>query len=166
MNNFIKNKPISSLSERIKKTPKNNPQRGYWINERGLSMYIPVSSQTEIITLLKEFDLIGINYIKAMPDFSKCLFATVYLEYMSILRYKNFSECDRLCAEHWSSINYLNCSTWTRSKVRKYRKSHSLSWHERNDRITCDLVPTKINAFFLHLGGISECKYASNYINK
>ena len=129
-------------------------------------MYVPVPTQAEIIDLLKEFGLKGINYIEAMPDFRKCLFATIHLEHMSISRYQNFSNCDRLCAERWNSINYLNDSTWTRSKVRKYRKSNSLSWHERNDRITCDLVPTKINSFFLHLGGISECKYASKYINK
>lgn len=166
MNQFLRNKPISSLLERIKKTPKDNPQRGYWTNERGLSMYVPVPSQTEIIALLKKFNLKGINYIEAMADFRNCSLITVCLEHMSILRYKNFSECDRLCAERWNSINYLNCSTWTKSKVRKYRKSNCLSWHERNDRITCDLVPTKINAFFLHLGGISECKYAYKYINK
>jgi hypothetical protein len=166
MNKFIFKKPISSLEDRIKKTPKDNPKRGHWTNERGLSMYVPVDSQTEIIALLKTFNLKGINYIEAMADFRNCSLNTVYLEHMSILRYINFSECDRLCADHWNTINYLNCSTWTRSKVRKYRKSHSLSWHERNDRTTCDLVPAKINAFFLHLGGIAECKYAYKYINK
>lgn len=38
-------------------------------------MYVPVPTQAEIIDLLKEFGLKGINYIEAMPDFRKCLFA-------------------------------------------------------------------------------------------
>ena len=162
MNNLTKHKPISSLAERIKRTPKANPQRGYWTNERGLSTYIPVPTQTEIIALLNHFNLEGIKYNDGMPAFGPCSIATVQLEHMSIIRYINFSKCDKLCADYFNSINYLNCSSWTRASVKQYRKSHSLSWHERNDRITCDLIPTKINSFFLHLGGIAEYKRTKN----
>ncbi|WP_353962975.1 HNH endonuclease [Eubacterium sp.] len=98
-----------------------------------------------------------------MPDFGPCSIATVQLEHMSIIRYINFSKCDKLCADYFNSINYLNCSLWTSSAVKQYRKAHSLSWHERNDRITCDLVPSKINLFFLHLGGVAECKRANTH---
>lgn len=162
MDNFLKSKPISSLSERIKKTPKNNPQRGYWSNQRGMSIYIPVTTQKNIIILLEQFKLTGISYIDAMPDFRQCSYCTVYLQSMFIARYKNFSECDKLCAIHWNSTHYLNYSSWTSQKVKNYRFENSLCWHERNDRITCDLVPSKINSFFLHLGGIAECKRINN----
>lgn len=37
-------------------------------------------------------------------------------------------------------------------------KENGYTWHERNDMVICDLVPTKINRFFGHLGGVSECK--------
>lgn len=83
-----------------------------------------------------------------MPDFGPCSIATVQLEHMSIIRYINFSKCDKLCADYFNSINYLNCYSCTRASVKQYRKSHSLGWHERNDRITCDLIPIKINSFF------------------
>lgn len=158
MNNFLENTPISSLSERIKKTPKDNPKRGYWTTQRGMSVYIPVITQKEIIDLLNHFGLKGIPYIDAMPDFRQCSYCTVYLQSMSIMRYINFSLCDKLCSTHWNSIDYLNCSSWTSHKVKNFRIENSLCWHERNDCMTCDLVPSKINSFFLHLGGISECK--------
>lgn len=107
MNNFTKNKPISSIIERIKRTPKANPKRGYWTNERGLSTYIPVPTQLEIIALLNHFNLEGIKYNDGMPDFGPCSIATVQLEHMSIIRYINFSKCDKLCADYFNSINYL-----------------------------------------------------------
>lgn len=158
MKTFIKCNPISLLTEIIKRTPKNNPKRGFWTGLRGQSMFIPVETQTEIINILKFFNLRGINYIYAMPDFRPCSYATVCLVHMSILRRKNFIECDKLCAEYWNSISYLCCCTWTSHTVQNYRKSNSLSWHERNDCTTYDLIPSRINIFFTHLGGIAECK--------
>ena len=162
MNNFTKNKPINSLSERIKRTPKDNPQRGYWINERGLSTYIPVPTQLEIIALLNHFNLEGIKYNDGMPDFGPCSIATVCIDNMSASRKENFSECNIVCSQNWNLINYLCYSSWTEETVELFRTSNDLSWHERNDRITCDLVPSKINLFFLHLGGVAECKRAKN----
>ena len=41
---------------------------------------------------------------------------------------------------------------------KQWRKENGYTWHERNDMVICDLVPTKINRFFGHLGGVSECK--------
>ena len=146
------------MSERIKKTPKDNPKRGYWSNQRGMSVYVPVNTQKNIIILLNQFQLAGISYIDAMPDFRQCSYCTVYLQLMSLSRSRNFSSCDQLCAIHWNSTHYLNCSSWTSHKVKKFRIENSLSWHECNDCTTCDLVPSKINLFFLHLGGIAECK--------
>ena len=46
----------------------------------------------------------------------------------------------------------------TARDVSQWRKENGYSWHERNDMKTCDLIPTKINAYFGHLGGVSECR--------
>ena len=53
----------SSLLEdiRIKQTPKNNPLRGYWTGKRGNSIFIPTHNQDEIIKILNEYNLCGIN---------------------------------------------------------------------------------------------------------
>ena len=70
-------------------------------------------------------------YIDGMLDPRQCTIGTVCLTQMSTKRYKNFSECDRLCAELWNSINYLNYNHWTKKRVAAYRKS-KYTWHERN----------------------------------
>ena len=33
---------------------------------------------------------------------------------------------------------------------------NSLTWHELNDMKTLQLVPTKLNAYFGHMGGVGE----------
>ena len=60
MTQDITHTPISTLSERIKKTPKNNSKRGFWTGPRGESTYIPIDCQIEINHLLKQFGIIGI----------------------------------------------------------------------------------------------------------
>lgn len=41
MKKFLQQNPLSTFDERLKKTPKDNPSRGYWTGKRGLSTYIP-----------------------------------------------------------------------------------------------------------------------------
>lgn len=96
-----------------------------------------------------------------MADFRLCIPVTVCLTSpMSTQRYKNFSQCDQLCAILWNQTGYLDFHGWTKHLVANYRKNNHYSWHERNDRLQCDLVPTPIHKFFNHSGGISECKLA------
>lgn len=57
MKKFLQQKPLSTFDERLKKTPKDNPLRGYWTGKRGLSTYIPTSSQTEILEILHHYNL-------------------------------------------------------------------------------------------------------------
>lgn len=40
----------------------------------------------------------------------------------------------------------------------EYMSDNKLTWHELNDLTTVQMVPTKINSTFGHLGGISEAK--------
>lgn len=88
MKKFLQQKPLSTFDERLKKTPKDNPLRGYWTGKRGLSTYIPTSSQTEILEILHHYNLKGIRYTEAMPIFEKCSECTIQSNNMSILRWK------------------------------------------------------------------------------
>ena len=83
---------------------------------------------------------------------------TVSIENMNEIRRENFRKCDIKCAEIWSREKYEGKSRWTPSDVKQWRNENGYTWHERNDMVICDLVPTKINRFFGHLGGVSECK--------
>lgn len=40
--------------------------------------------------------------------------------------------------------------------IKKYREINNFTWHELNDVKTMQLVPTKINSEFGHLGGVGE----------
>ena len=153
----------SSLLEeiRIKRTPKNNPLRGYWTGERGNSKFIPTNNQDEIIKILNEYNQCGIEYKEGIINLNPCSIARASLDKMYIIRYKNFKNCDKICADLWNSTNFSDKHDWTDKEVKDYRKQHSYSWHECNDCIHCELVPTKINAFFSHFGGIAECKINS-----
>ena len=47
-------------------------------------------------------------------------------------------------------------------EVREYRRESKLSWHERCDMKTMDLVHQDIHTFFSHSGGVAECKARDN----
>lgn len=40
--------------------------------------------------------------------------------------------------------------------IKVYREKNKLTWHELNDVKTMQLLPTKINIEFGHLGGVGE----------
>ena len=46
----------------------------------------------------------------------------------------------------------------TPADIEKYRKDNGLTWHECNDGVTMQLVPSKINSYFTHQGGTSMVK--------
>lgn len=145
-----------TLEERMKRVPKGNTIRGIWTDARGESCYIPLDKSIKAI--LHIFGLDGIFYREGIPDFSVCAKVTVKIKNMSGIRRENFRQCDVRCAEEWGLKKYEGKDKWTSSDVKQWRKENGYTWHERNDMVTCDLVPTKINKFFGHLGGVSECK--------
>ena len=102
------NRLFSREDIRIKRTPKNNPQRGYWTGERGNSTYVPTNNQDNIIKILHDHNLCGINYSKGIIDLNPCSIATVSLDKMYILRYKNFKICDILCSNLWNNTKFLD----------------------------------------------------------
>lgn len=149
----------SSYKERIDRTPSETSDRGEWTGERGESTYIP--SDEAMKELLVQFGINGIEYKDGIPDFSKCSACTVEIDNMGSTRYGengNFAQCDAKAAEQWNKEGRNEKNDWTARDVKKWREENEYSWHERNDMKTCDLVPTKVNDYFGHLGGVAECK--------
>lgn len=146
----------STYIDRIRQTPRENSERGEWDGKRGESKFIPFDE--EIIDILKQFDLDGIEYKDGIPDFSDVSAQTLEIDNMTENRANNFRQCDERCADEWNKQQRGGRTDWTAEDVYEWRKENGYTWHERNDMKTCDLIPTKINDYFGHLGGVSECR--------
>ncbi|MCC8046450.1 MAG: HNH endonuclease [Clostridiales bacterium] len=154
--NDVHNNYYSTYEERLKQTPGDSGERGEWSEDRGESDFKP--NDQEIQDILAKHGLESIPYKDGIPDFSKVSEATVEIDEMSENRSENFKQCDEKCAEQWNKEAKDGKNDWTARDVKEWRQENGYSWHERNDMKTCDLVPTKINDYFGHLGGVSECK--------
>ena len=152
----VENNYYSTYEERIKQTPAEESDRGEWSDDRGESDYTPTDE--EVKDILEKYDKDSITYEDAIPDFSEVSEATVEIDNMSEDRAENFHQCDEKCAEQWNKEGRDGRTDWTARDVKEWRQMNGYSWHERNDMKTCDLVPTQVNAYFGHLGGVSECK--------
>ena len=139
--------------------------RGYFEDKRGESKFIPSEDNDEgkaCKEKLKEYGLDGIEYKNLEPDFSECSEATVKIDNMTENRPKNFSQADKKAAELWNKQKRDNRTDWTEEKVHDYRHENKLSWHERCDTQTMDLVPREIHEYCKYLGGVSECRVRDN----
>lgn len=150
----------SSYKERIAQTPKDDGERGNWQGERGESAFVP--EDDDIDAILEKYDMDGVEYKDGIPDFSPCSESTVEISNMTNNRNgppaegSNFQQCDQKCAEQWNNQYRDGTCDWTARDVADWRRENGYSWHERNDMKTCDLIPTKVNAYFGHLGGVGE----------
>ena len=157
----------STYKERVDRTPRDDGERGDWQGERGESVFVP--NDAEIKTILEEYGIEGIEYKDGIPDFSPCAESTVEIDNMTDNRSgppvegSNFQQCDQKCAEQWNAQARDGRTDWTARDVANWRRENGYSWHERNDMKTCDLIPTKVNAYFGHLGGVGEYIRSSNY---
>ncbi len=91
-------------------------------------------------------DIDSIPYKNGEPDFSAVAVDTVKISNFSTNRYNNFSQADRQLA------NKLGLNA---SDIEKLRKDNNLTWHERSDMATMDLVPREYHSL-PHSGGISN----------
>lgn len=146
----------STYEERLKQTPKEDSERGEWSGKRGESDFTP--NDEEVKNILENHGEENIAYKDAIPDFSEVAAATVEIDDMTENRAENFRQCDENCAELWNKVCRDGRVDWTARDIKDWRQENSYSWHERNDMKTCDLVPTQVNDYFGHLGGVSECK--------
>ena len=69
----------------------------------------------------------------------------------------NFEQADILTAQNWSAEG-RDGHKWTAKDVADYREANGLTWHERGDGTTMDMIPREINADFDHAGGVAEIK--------
>ncbi|WEZ06990.1 HNH endonuclease [Priestia flexa] len=138
----------SSYEQRVKTTPLN---KGEWSNERAESLFI--SDKTgEIKKYLDEAGVDGVEYKNGMPDFSPFSKGEIKLENMTNDRKSNFSTADEELAKKWSTPE----QKWTAEDIADWREDNKYTWHELNDLETIQLVPSKINSVFKHLGGVGE----------
>lgn len=150
------NQYYSIYEERLKQTPREDSGRGKWSGERGESDFNPMDK--EVRDILSRYDKDNITYAEAIPDFSEVAEATVEIENMTGDRAENFRQCDEKCVGQWNKEGRDGRTDWTARDVKEWRQGNGYSWHERNDMKTCDLIPTKVNDYFGHLGGVAECK--------
>ncbi|QUG40140.1 HNH endonuclease [Psychrobacillus sp. INOP01] len=138
----------SSYEQRVKTTPVN---KGEWSSERAESLFI--SDKTgEVKKYLDEAGVDGVDYKNGMPDFSPFSKGEIKLENMTNDRKSNFSTADEELAKKWSTPD----KKWTAEDVADWREDNKYTWHELNDLETIQLVPSKINSVFKHLGGVGE----------
>lgn len=143
------NAKYSSLNERIKCTPAEG-NTGHWTGKRGQSDFVldePIEFNGTIIS--------KITYKNGIPDFHEYAIGEVNISGMTDVRADNFNKASELLAKYWSKIKYMD-KTWTARDVKSFRELNGYTWHELNNMTTMQLVPTKVNSVFKHLGGVSE----------
>ena len=150
----------------------NNPLFGSYEGQRGESKYIPANRTVEgviVNRILRQYNVDGIYYRNAEPDFEPCAEEVVIIPAMSKHRedyynengetvFGNFTQADIELAKVWNLRSRQDRKDWTGRDVIKYRKENNLTWHEKCDTKTMVLVRSEINQYFKHSGGCSECR--------
>ena len=143
---------------------------GEWSGEVGNSTWkpnrdeIPKRPQENKQTwgeILDKHDIDGIEFKDGEPNFSTVSEGTVEIDDFSTDRNENFTQSDEQLAEKWTSEG-KDGQEWSPQKIKEYRKENNLSWHERSDMKTIDLVPQEIHGNIPHSGGISVAKNKNN----
>lgn len=107
--------------------------------------------------ILESYGRDGITFNDGEPDFTPFSEGTVEVEDFTDYRLGNFSQADEKMAKIWTK-EQKDAQTWSPRDVYNYRKENELSWHERRDMKTLDLVPQKVHGNIAHDGGISAYK--------
>lgn len=139
---------------------------GEWSGEKGNSIWQPhldeapkkpEGNNKTWCEILEPYNKEGVEFKENEPDFSPFAEISVKIDDFSDKRNANFTQADEICAEQWSKENKDN-KQWTPDDMQEYRKENNLSWHERSDMRTLDLVPQEIHGNIPHSGGISAYK--------
>lgn len=143
------------------------PQNGgEWDGEYGDSTWkpypeeIPKRPPENVFTwgeILEKYGIEGIVFKDGEPDFSVVSEGTVKIDDFREERDKNYTQADEALAEQWTKEG-KDGEKWTADDIRVYRQENSLTWHERSDMKTMDLVPQEVHGNIPHAGGISEKK--------
>jgi len=111
--------------------------------------------------ILDKYDIDGIEFKDGEPDFSTVSEGTVEIDDFSTDRNSNFTQADEQLAEKWTEEG-KDGKEWSPQDIKEYRKENNLSWHERSDMKTIDLVPQEVHGNVPHSGGISAAKNKNN----
>ena len=129
--------------------------------------------------LLRTKGLDGIVYSGFEPQFEPVSEATVSIPHMTRHRNTlgswkdpsgdapilgNFQQADIEAARLWRNQKKDGRDDWTAADVAKYRKANKLTWHERWDGHTMDLVPRCIHNHFTHTGGVAYMKWIESIL--
>jgi len=131
-----------------------------WKPDRKIVPKQPYGNKKSWADILDKYHIDGIEFKDGEPDFTTVAEATVVIEEFSIQRDDNFRQADEVLANKWSKRHKYGKYNWCAEDIKKYRKKQKLSWHERSDMQTLDLVPQEIHANIPHSGGISKKKKA------
>lgn len=140
---------------------------GSWEGEKGDSTWkpdpdrIPPKSNPEGKSwgeLEDKYGMDGVKFKDGEPDFSEIAEATVEIDDFTGNRVENFAQADSKLAEKWNVEGRDGRTDWTARDVAAYRKENNLTWHERRDMKTMDLVPSEVHNNIPHAGGISAWK--------
>lgn len=146
-------------------------ENGQWDNEEGDSRWkpnpqdVPSKSNPENKTweeILSPYGVDGVDFHGEEPDFSPFSKGTVEIEGFSTERKDNYAKADEALAKQWNEEAKDGRTDWTSADVQQYRHDNKLTWHERSDMKTMDLVPSEIHSNIPHAGGISEAKKQQN----
>lgn len=140
---------LKSRQERLAQTPKTDI---IWSGKVGMSKAYPEDLASQ--ELLSNYGRKYVSYDRTgEPDFTFCAEASVKISDMSENRSQNFSSAGKKVLEtKWAKDRGIT----NLSELNKYRQENGLTWHERSDGVTMDLVPSEINHRFGHSGGVAE----------
>ncbi|MGG1844052.1 HNH endonuclease [Brevibacillus agri] len=161
----------SSYEARLNQTPgPDNPKVAFEGTRGESKCALKPPPDPQLKKILDEAGIDGIQYKNAVPDFSPVAKAEFEIDYMlggignrgSNARRANFAQADQKLADQLNSSPELarkfgmEAGGIKARDIERYRERNKLTWHELNDVKTIQLVPTKINSTFGHLGGVGE----------
>ncbi len=158
---------IKSFTKSLFKINDNNIEKqfipstnGKWTGEPGNSKWIPDPNyvpqnkltnpeQKTIKEIFEPFGIDGITFKNGEPDFTPIAKASFKIKKFSENRDKNFKQADLQLAIKMGV---------SPEEAKAYRKENKLTYHERSDMKTLDLVPIDAHGAIPHKGGIAKCK--------
>ena len=170
---FKQTKFNSSYESRVNKTPGDTNDYVEFKNKnlRGESTCtLKPPPDPELKSILDDAGIDGIEYKNAVPDFSpvsKLELDGIDMTHGRTGRNGSYTQANKKFAQMLNDspdlandfgIKPKNGKTFTASDISEYMQNNKLTWHELNDLTTIQMVPTKVNSKFTHLGGISEAK--------
>lgn len=146
---------FSSYEQRFNETPKDTARWESGVRGEGLC----TTTSSEANDVLAAYGRRGVVYLDAIPDFSPFAVYTVEVGHMPSNRENENTEFGGTIGSYKrADIELAKQLGWSICEVSAFRCNHipKLTWHECNDMLTMQLIPTVINNSFGHYGGIAE----------